>query len=98
MGLFSSFKENYGMHIENTPVGTIDIILREVGGTRSRREANFEIRGVPNLERLHISYRDGLVKVVDNVYIGIRNNTKAGAKKVELHYNGDYKFERIKYD
>ena len=97
MGLFLSFKENYGMHIENTPLGVIDIILRKVGGTKSRREADFEIRGVSNLEKLHISYRDGLVKVVDNIYIGIRD-TKTSGKKVELHYNGDYRFEKREYD
>ena len=97
MGLFLSFKENYGMHIENTPLGVIDIILRKVGGTKSRREADFEIRGVSNLKKLHISYRDGLVKVVDNIYIGIRD-TKTSGKKAEIHYSGDYKFKRIKYD
>ncbi len=98
MGLFLGLRKDEGVHIPtmNPPA---DIILREINGTMTEREAEFEVRGVRALDWLVVSYEDGLVRVARDLLVGVREGKyQRGGGKVEVHvasYN--HKIDRRRY-
>jgi len=73
MGYSTSHSVNEGLHIVGDQV-SIDVIVRKIGGSKRWREADFEIRGVTNLETLHLSHSDGIVPLIEGVEIRVRDN------------------------
>ncbi len=97
MGLFLGFRENEGMCIK-TGHGNIDIIVRGISGPRKNKEVDFEVKGIKGLEKKHLSCNQGLVKLTEGVFLGIRDGKFQKSGKVDVHYSGPYKIQKLKYD
>ncbi|HLC87301.1 MAG TPA: hypothetical protein VJH65_03450 [Candidatus Nanoarchaeia archaeon] len=95
MGLFVSHRVNEGMHIEGKGI-SVDVIVKEIGGDIKFRTAILEIKGVENLHYLNIKWFDGLVKIIDGVYVGVRDKRLSSKDKIRMHYsaNDEYCFVR----
>ena len=88
MGLFRHHNLNQGMHIDGNGK-SIDIILRGVRRLKDYREVDLEILGVPEMSSLCINSDDGLVKIIDGIKVGIRNNARRKGRAVPFHYCAD---------
>ena len=97
MGLFMPLKKNEGMLIERKNE-FIEVIARKIEGTRTAREADLEIRGDPGKSVIHLKHDNGLVKILPDVYIGIRNKKRADKYEVEMHFSTNYYMVKLKYD
>lgn len=96
MGYWYGLKINEGIHI-NTKDRSIDIIVRKIEGSTRKRIATFEINGVPDVKITTIRYNEGLVKLTNDVYIGVRS-FKSRKDKVDVHFSTNYYLEKREYE
>ncbi len=100
MGFFHDMEKDEGMRIIPPEGSPIEIIVRHMGGIDSNhRIADLEIRGITHLNHFHISYHDGLQKITKDIYIGIRDQSRATPSwQVPIHFavKPDYKLESFK--
>jgi hypothetical protein len=98
MGLFLGFEQNEGMHIP-ADSGTLDLIVRKIAGPQSCRKVDIEVKAGGASSYLRITAREGLVKIAEGVYIGVREKKgQRSARRVDLHYSGHYRIEKRKYE
>lgn len=99
MGYFTDRKVNEGIHIEGRKT-SFDVIVREIIRTKTYREADLEIRGIPDLHYIHLIEDGALIELVDGVEIGIRYYIRPYSQKVPLFLkiSRDYKIGIRKYE
>jgi len=73
MGLFKTHRVNEGMHIEGNGE-SIDWIVRARGGVDvNRMDAEIEVRGVPGINTIHLTWSDRPVWLASGLRVGIKN-------------------------
>lgn len=92
MGIFHKLRLHEGACIK-TEMGLVEIIVLRIGGTKTTREADFEIRGIPDINSLHLSYDSGLVYLVGGLRVGIRDQRRTAGSSVEMHFQTKYAIE-----
>jgi len=93
MLLYRSHKLNQGMHIKGNGL-SIDVIVVAIYGTRSCREACLEIIGVTGTNMIGVSYSKGLVKLIEDIEVGILNikKSKDASNSVTIYYSAPKKY------
>jgi len=77
---------------------TIDAIVRKIGGSKGRREANLEIRGSSNYTNRRIKWGDDPIILAEDLSIAIDTGIKAGSRNVYINVIGpDYRTEWRNY-
>lgn len=92
MGIFKGFRLNDLVSIEARGL-PITITLVGIGGTQTKREADFEVDISGKIKTIHMKYSDGLNEIFDGVYIGIRDGVRSWGHNVQTHISlrDDYK-------
>ena len=99
MGFTRHHKIGTGMHIEG-PNGTIDLIVREIGGTQTTRTARLEVNGVPNLSEILLSQQTENILFENVIEMGMAKKGTTSSSLVNIFYSApkEYNFQYRQYD
>ena len=101
MGLFRNMRRGERVNISGKGI-SIDLVVEQLSGTDNlHREADFMIEGLhQGPQHLHLSYRDGLVPLLEGVYIGVREycDYPGKGRRVPVHFSMAPEYIFYRYD
>jgi len=94
MGLYRYHKLNQGVHIEGGGL-SIDLVVRKIGGTKKRREASLEVRGLSHTDRIYLYHNHITPLFASGIEIGIADplgQSRNGSNSVTIFYDVPKKY------
>jgi len=93
MGFVKRHIVGTGMHIQS-PDTTIELIVREIGGTRLEQTARVEVQGIPNLQEIFLSQQAEDILLEGVIKIGIaKGNRSYHNDSVGIFYHAPKKYD-----
>jgi len=97
MGVFQILRRNEGVAIK-TGEGVVEVIVRTTRGSDCYRSANFELRGVPGRNFLHLEDNQETIQVAQGLALRIRDDKYPySRRKVAVHFYTNYPLIIEKY-
>ncbi len=96
MSLSYGLKLNEGVIIY-TDTKNIEIIVRTIIGGRRKREVDLEIRGVPQISKIHLRYDNEEINLLKDLSMEINKQKRAGSGKVEIDFSEGYFIRKRNY-
>ena len=72
--------------IIETPEGILEMIVMEIGGSKSKRNIKVDLKGIVDINNLEIDISQGFVEITPNIFLAIKDRPST-SKKVYINFS-----------